>query len=106
MSERFTVAVDPDVLDLAESFVAHRRGGIPRARAAVAEADWDLLHRLGHELKGTGGSFGFAELSAIGLALEQAAAERDSGRSAEAVERMASYLEHVAVAPHTAQERA
>jgi len=94
---RLTVAVDADVLDLAERFVEHRRDGIPRARLALADADWELLYRLGHELKGTAGSYGFTELSVIGLSLEAAAAERNAAGCAHAVERMASYLAQVVV---------
>lgn len=39
--------------------------------------DWEVLERSGHGLKGSGGSFGFPVLSAIGDDLERAAQQKD-----------------------------
>lgn len=97
VTDALTVRVSADVLDLAEAFLAHRREEVPRARAALASSDWGLLRRIGHELKGTAGSFGFGELSSIGLDLEKAAEARDPRRTGDAVAHMARYLACVAV---------
>jgi HPt (histidine-containing phosphotransfer) domain-containing protein len=97
VTDPFTVRVDSDVLDLAEAFLEHRREEVSRAREALANGDWALLRRIGHELKGTAGSFGFGGLSVIGLGIEQAAEARDRRTAADAVAHMAGYLARVAV---------
>jgi HPt (histidine-containing phosphotransfer) domain-containing protein len=91
--------VDEDILDLAKDFLENRRGAAREARAAIAVKDWALLRRIGHELKGTAGSFGFRELSAIGVDLEHAALTRDPFQARDAVDRMARYVDRVTVVP-------
>jgi HPt (histidine-containing phosphotransfer) domain-containing protein len=97
MTPTLVVRIDSDVLDLAQDFLEHRRRSIPNARAALAAGDWDLLRRLGHELKGTAGSYGFSDLSAVGVELEEAAVMEDPDTAADAVERIANYLEWVII---------
>jgi HPt (histidine-containing phosphotransfer) domain-containing protein len=94
-----TVRVDADIVDLADRFIENRRGIMGRVRAAIAAEDWAYLHRTGHELKGTAGSYGFLRLSALGRELETAAAVRDGGAAAAAVASMTEYLRHVRVVP-------
>jgi HPt (histidine-containing phosphotransfer) domain-containing protein len=55
------------------------------------------LRRIGHELKGTAGSYGLDELSRAGAALEEAAAAEDAGRARETVDRIAAILRQVAL---------
>ena len=99
MREPFTVCVDTDILDLAEDFLDNRRRVADRAQEAAARSDLDLLRRIGHELKGTAGSYGFRELSVIGASLETAAIAGDMGQADEALARMADFLTHVSIVP-------
>jgi HPt (histidine-containing phosphotransfer) domain-containing protein len=46
-----------------------------RLWTAIAAADYTTLSRLSHQMKGSGSSFGFDEVSEIGSALEHAANE-------------------------------
>mgnify|MGYP001826446877 FL=1 len=99
MNESLTIPIDPDIIDLAEGFLENRRAVAQQARTAVAVEDWDLLYRIGHELKGTAGSFGFRDLSAIGLDLEDAALAHDLIQAEDAVDRMHRYVDRVTVVP-------
>lgn len=97
MSEPLTIIVDADILDLAEDFLRNRRREASRAREAAACADLDVLRRIGHELKGTAGSYGFRDLSTIGASLETAAIAGDIVQANAAVARMYDFLTRVSV---------
>lgn len=99
MSEPITVCVDADIADLAEAFLRNRAGVARTAEAAAAASDLALLRHIGHELKGTAGSYGFQELSAIGATLETAAITGNLASAGEAIARMGDYLARVSVVP-------
>jgi HPt (histidine-containing phosphotransfer) domain-containing protein len=99
VTETLTVTIDRDILDLAEGFLRHRRQQTPAARDAVARQDLQTLRRIGHELKGTAGSFGFGQLSAIGTRLEDAAETGNLQRCEKAVEEICDFLDRVAISP-------
>ena len=99
MHKPFTITVDKDIIDLAEGFLRNRRVQALRARVAVEAGDLESLRRIGHELKGTAGSYGFRDLSAIGAALEAAAEAGDLPGCRHASDRMLDFLDRVAIAP-------
>ncbi|MGA7978912.1 MAG: Hpt domain-containing protein [Chromatiaceae bacterium] len=96
-SDHTVVLIDPDILDLTEDFLRRRREAVAQLHALIDACDMGQLRIMGHELKGTAGSYGFHALSRIGAALEGAAIEADAGCAREAVNRMATFLEHVTV---------
>ncbi len=98
-NDSITVAVDPEIIDLAESFLRNRRAQIQDWRDAIAAGNQQVLRRLGHELKGTAGAFGFYGLSELGVELEEMLMNDDEAAARDRVERMIDYLERVAIAP-------
>lgn len=94
-----TVAIDPEIVDLAESFLRNRRAQVQDWRDAVAAGNQQALRRLGHELKGTAGAFGFHGLSELGVELEKMLINDDQAAARDRVEQMIDYLERVAIAP-------
>lgn len=66
------LALEPDLAELVEIFVADLPARLAEIRHFVQFADWAEARRLAHQLKGAGGSYGFPHLSAAALALEQA----------------------------------
>ena len=97
MNETFIVAVDADIVDLAEIFLSNRRGQIQSWREAVATGNLPLLSRLGHELKGTAGAFGFHQLSRLGAELEEKVTKEDLDGAGDTLERMIEFFDHVAI---------
>lgn len=93
------VAVDQDIVDLAENFLRNRRGEVQDAHAAVAICDLGALRRIGHALKGTAGSFGFRDLSAVGADLEAATIAGDLTGATDAVERLSELLARIWIVP-------
>ena len=71
--------LDADFLDLFPRYVANRRGDVETVAAALERGDFQLISRIGHNMHGSGRTFGLDELSTIGAAIERAAlaADRD-----------------------------
>ena len=90
MSEKkLIVTVDALVAALVPRFLANRAADVERIRAALAAADFELIRAAGHGMKGSGGGYGFAEISRLGAAVEAAALRRD----AEAISGLAANLQ-------------
>jgi len=94
---KIVVKVDPDLKELIPGFLANRRKDITTLRDALAKGNVAQVQSTGHSLKGVGGGYGFAEMSAIGAELETAAKAGNVGVLAGLVDRYAAYLDRVEV---------
>jgi PAS domain S-box-containing protein len=65
--------IDPDLLPLIPNYLKNRESDIATMKQALNEDDFELIHRLGHSMKGSGGGYGLDKISAIGLQLERLA---------------------------------
>jgi len=76
-----TLGRDPDLGPLVACFVQ----ALPIRIAAIVEkasaADWGALRTTAHQLKGAGGSYGFAELSPAAARVEDAIVAQQSEES-------------------------
>ena len=54
---------DPELAALARAYLAKRTKEPALIAAAVERRDFDAIHKIGHNLLGSGEMFGFAELS-------------------------------------------
>jgi len=66
--------------------------------AALAANDYDRARRLGHQMKGTGSPYGFADVTLIGSAIEQAAAHSGAIELASQIQLLETYLNLVDIA--------
>jgi PAS domain S-box-containing protein len=62
-------------------------------RAALDLADFEVVTILGHNMRGSGGAFGFLAISDLGAGLEQAAGDADFGASRRLLNELSGYLE-------------
>jgi PAS domain S-box-containing protein len=60
---------------------------------ALDRADFEAVTVLGHNMRGSGGAFGFQAITDFGAGLEQAAEDTDMGASRRLVDELAIYLE-------------
>jgi HPt (histidine-containing phosphotransfer) domain-containing protein len=98
MGEQMTVVyIDEDLVDLIPEFLENRRRDVERIRRLVQEDKYEELARLGHNLKGSGGGYGFTEISEIGRGIEEAGARSDREAVTTLCERLATYLAAVTV---------
>lgn len=93
------VSPDPEVAPLVPEFLRNRRGDIARVQACIDGADWEALRSLGHKMKGTGRGYGFARLTDIGRAIEEAGSNEDADSARAAAATLARYLDRVRVVP-------
>ena len=98
MGEQATVVyVDEELADLIPEFLENRRRDVEQITRLVQEGKYEELTRLGHTMKGTGGGYGFAEISAIGQGIEEAGARGDREGMTRLCDRLAAYLAAVTV---------
>jgi PAS domain S-box-containing protein len=87
---------DPGLGDLVQRFVQRLPVLVGEMERAHADQDWGALKGHGHNLKGIGGGYGFAQLTELGARIERCADNRDqAGTLALLVElqRMATRIE-------------
>ncbi|MEP0846777.1 MAG: Hpt domain-containing protein [Phycisphaerae bacterium] len=71
------LAADPDMRDLVAEFVGELPTRIESARQALEAADWTLLKRIAHQLKGAGGSYGYPDITRLAAAMEASCTSPD-----------------------------
>lgn len=84
--------ISPEVRSLLPSFFSARQADYSKMVSALADREFEEIDRLGHRLKGSGGSFGFPELSTIGGLLEVAARAGDPERCERALDALGATL--------------
>jgi len=76
-SEKVRIRIDRDLKDLIPDYLKNRRKDLLDYQQALEKGDFDSIGVLGHSMKGSGGGYGFNDLSSIGRAIEKAAKNRD-----------------------------
>jgi len=65
-------AHDPEMAGLVEEFLSGLAATCDSLRRSLASSDLPSIRRIGHQMKGAGGGYGFPALTAAGAALEEA----------------------------------
>jgi signal transduction histidine kinase/CheY-like chemotaxis protein/HPt (histidine-containing phosphotransfer) domain-containing protein len=94
------VQIDHGIAHLAPRYLGNVRRDLEELSAAEKKFDFETIRRLGHNLKGTGGSYGFSTITTLGTALEQAAKVEDIEQAREAIVKLQEYLRRVRVEQH------
>jgi CheY-like chemotaxis protein len=68
---------DPDLADIIDEFVAGLPDTFSRMREAMANNHYERLRRLAHQLKGSGGGYGYPQLTDGARIMEDAAEAKD-----------------------------
>lgn len=96
-SERTTIHADPDLKELIPEFLRNRHNDIMVIHDAVIQCNFETVRILGHSMKGSGGGYGFDTISDIGLAIEQAAKNKDPEEIKKQTTKLAIYLDNIDV---------
>lgn len=94
---KFTAIVDEDLRDLIPGYLENRRKDIKDIHAALDRNDFEVIRALGHKMKGSGGGYGFDEITEIGRACEEAAKQSQAQEIREQVHRLQDYIDNVAI---------
>src|SRR6185437_4900756 len=71
ISEPSTFADDPELRPLLDAFVADLPAHVSRLCASLRQSDLTALRAIVHQMKGTGGTFGFMQLTQAAARVEQ-----------------------------------
>ncbi len=83
---------DPFARRLMARYLGHRQQDLETLRAALERGDYDTVQRTGHNMHGSGSSYGLPQVSALGGELEDAAEERDGAAVARLIARLEAFL--------------
>lgn len=95
--ERIIITVDADLKELVPGFLQTRHEDVTTLAAALEKGDWSAIYILGHSMKGSGGGYGFEEITRIGIVIETAAKAKDAAAIKAAANRLADYLGRIEV---------
>ena len=91
------------IQELIPGYLDARRQEIQKMTELLAASDFERLRVLSHNLKGSGASFGFAELTRFGAALETYAESSDATSFGAELARLKNHLEHLDPLPNTTE---
>jgi HPt (histidine-containing phosphotransfer) domain-containing protein len=96
-SGRIRIVADEDLADLIPDYLEHRADDVEAIRSAIALRDFEAVRILGHGMKGSGGGYGFDEITDIGAALEIAGKQADAAAATTSCDSLADYLTRLEV---------
>jgi hypothetical protein len=104
-AEPIAVESDPVLERLLPRFVANRRRDVGTIIQTLDQEDFASIQEMGHNLKGTGRSYGCDGISEIGRALEEAAKAGDVAEIRRQAAALEDYLRRVKVPAPTSRTR-
>ncbi len=82
------VHIDSEIKDIVPGYLEDMKREVGDYHSALAEGDYTLIERLGHRMRGSGGAYGFDDLSDYGRKIEEAA----RGKQGDAIEKLVDEL--------------
>ena len=89
------VTVDAALADLVPTFLANCRAHARTLRAAAAAGDLSTARSVGHNLSGSGSSYGFDRVSEFGREIERTAGAEDTRALSDLAQQLEDYLARV-----------
>lgn len=79
-------------------YIQRRKADIEECLKAIDAENFSFLEKIGHQVKGNAQSFGFDELSPLGIALEIAAKTKDLPKAKSIVLQFSKTVEEIKIA--------
>jgi HPt (histidine-containing phosphotransfer) domain-containing protein len=89
------VHVDPELAAMIPRFLVNQRKAVAAMQQAREASDYATLSQLGHQMKGTGGGYGFDALTEFGSTIEHAAKASDALHLQQLLEALGAYLDRL-----------
>ncbi len=93
--EKIQVSIDKDLEDLIPGYIENRHKDIKSIEAALDSGDYETIRILGHSMKGSGGGYGFDEITTIGMNLEKTAKEKNADEIKNWLEKLLYYIQNI-----------
>lgn len=97
MSHPEIVYIDEELQDLIPGFIQHRYENLAALNAALLSLDWQRIQTIGHQMKGSGHTYGLDYISELGSHIETAAKARDKAPVQEAVAGLQHFMDHLKI---------
>jgi PAS domain S-box-containing protein len=95
--EKTVVRVQSKLAELIPGFLKNRQKDIDTLKQSVEWKDFATIQRIGHQLRGAGGGYGFMGISEIGAQLETAGRDLDLDGTKHALDALIRYLNSLEV---------
>ncbi len=95
--EKIVAHVDSDLKELIPGFIENRWQDTHVIVACVELMDYETIQGLGHDMKGSGGGYGFDAITDIGQSLEQAAKDENPTEVLKLAKDLVTYLARVEI---------
>jgi len=96
-SDKIRIRVDADLQDLVPGYLENRESDLLIYQQALEKGDFDSIAVLGHSMKGSGGGYGFNDLSQIGRTIEKAAKSKDKESVRKSIIDLTAYLKKLEI---------
>lgn len=95
--EKNVVIVDEDLQDLIPGYLENRLKDIAAIQECLVQGDYGAIRFIGHKMKGSGGGYGFDEITDIGRSIEEAARSEHREEIIRQTGALKTYLESLEV---------
>lgn len=88
---------DPFARRLIGKYLANRKQDVGKLTLALSEGDFKTIKIAGHNLYGSGATYGLEGISSLGASIERAALDEDPARIAQLIDEMRDFLQTMKV---------
>ena len=96
-SEQFRIAIDRDLENLIPEYILSIRSNIVRIQKMLEVNDMESIRTMGHNMKGSGGGYGFNKITDIGLLIEDGAKANDASAIRSGLKLLEHYLDNISI---------
>lgn len=96
-NEKIIVKISNEIRELIPEYLKNRRDNVASIRESLEDNNFESIQTLGHMMKGSGESFGFDQITAIGESIERAAKEKSSSAVRKSVDDLSDFLDRLEV---------
>jgi len=91
------IKIDKDLKPIIPQFLENRESDITKISNYLKEEKYKEIEIIGHSMKGSGGGYGFDEITEIGKNIEKAAETKDKKKIKKEVKKLKTYLEDIEI---------
>lgn len=91
------IEIDKDLKPIIPKFLENRKNDIKEIKSYLKEENYKEIEIIGHSMKGSGGGYGFEEITKIGELIEKAAKAEDKEKIIKQIEKLNTYLKEIEI---------
>lgn len=93
----YKVNIDPELEDIVPIFLSNMEKNLDQLQKAITNADFETSRTIGHNMKGSGGGYGFDLVTDIGMKIEEAAKAQDEKTIKDGLATLIDYMKNVEI---------